>query len=552
MKITGADLIIRLLERQNISTIAGIPGGANLPLYDALSKSTITHILARHEQGAGFIAQGMARSTGKAAVCFATSGPGATNLVTAIADANMDSVPLVAITGQTPLSLIGTDAFQEVDTYGLFLPITKHNFLVRSAKDLLSVIPEAFRIAASGRPGPVLVDVPKNVQVEEIEIEDFPEAGKKINTSLSDIEKIKRAAQMINSSTKPVLYIGGGIVNSNCCGLVNELSEKSKIPVASTLMGLGAYNSQSELYLGMLGMHGARHTNMVVDQADLLIAIGVRFDDRATGKIGEFCKHANIIHIDIDYSEIDKIRESNCGIKGDACDVLKTLLPLIHEDSRTQWIEKIMRIKEKNPEINYDDLDFFHPRKLIFETGKAAGKNVIVTTDVGQHQMWTAQSYPLSRPGQFLTSGGLGTMGFGLPSAIGAAVANPDKKIICFSGDGSILMNIQELATLSELNLNVTIIILNNGHLGLVRQQQELFFNGNYIASQFGCRPEFSKIAEGFGITSCILNDSHTPFEALCAKLNYNGPALIEVDINPEENVYPMVPPGASNIEMIT
>ena len=552
MKISGADLIIRLLERQNISTIAGIPGGANLPLYDALSKSTIKHILARHEQGAGFIAQGMARSTGEPAVCFATSGPGATNLITAIADANMDSVPVVAITGQTPLSLIGTDAFQEVDTYGLFLPITKHNFLVRSASELLTVIPEAFRIAVSGRPGPVLVDVPKNVQVEEIDIDDFPEAGKKINTSISDIDKIKRAAEMINSSKKPVLYIGGGIVNSNCCGLVNDLSKKSNIPVASTLMGLGAYNSKSDLYLGMLGMHGAKHTNVVVDQADLLIAIGVRFDDRATGRIEDFCKRANIIHIDIDSSEIDKIKESNCGIKGDACDVLKTLLPLIHKGSRTKWTEEVRIIKEKNPDTNYDDFDFFHPRKLIFETGKAVGENVIVTTDVGQHQMWAAQSYPLSRPGQFLTSGGLGTMGFGLPTAIGAAVANPDKKVICFSGDGSILMNLQELATLSELNLNVKIVILNNGYLGLVRQQQELFYKGNYMAAKFGCRPDFSKIAEGFGIKSCKLNDSESPFETLCEQLHYNGPALIEIDINPEENVYPMVPPGASNIEMIT
>lgn len=551
MKISGADLIIRLLERQNISTIAGIPGGANLPLYDALSKSTIKHILARHEQGAGFIAQGMSRSTGKPSVCFATSGPGATNLITAIADANMDSVPVVAISGQTPLSLIGTDAFQEVDTYGLFLPITKHNFLVRSASELLTVIPEAFRIAVSGRPGPVLVDVPKNVQVEEIEIDDFPTAGNKIQTSLSDVDTIKRAAEMVNSSKKPVLYIGGGVVTSNCCDLVNDLSKKNNIPVASTLMGLGAYNSKSDLYLGMLGMHGAKHTNVVVDQADLLIAVGVRFDDRATGKIEEFCKHANVIHIDIDCSEIDKIRESTCGIGGDACEVLKALLPLINEDNRSAWTGEVRLIKENNPVINYEEFDFFHPRKLIFETGKAAGENVIVTTDVGQHQMWTAQSYPFSRPGQFLTSGGLGTMGFGLPTAIGAAVANPDKKVICFTGDGSILMNVQELATLSELNLNVNIVIINNGHLGLVRQQQELFYKGNYIASQFECRPDFSKIAEGFGIKSCKLNDMDSPFEVLREQLNYSGPTLIDVDINSDENVYPMVPPGASNIEMI-
>ncbi|MCP4159721.1 MAG: biosynthetic-type acetolactate synthase large subunit [Deltaproteobacteria bacterium] len=552
MKISGADLIVKLIERQNITTIAGIPGGANLPLYDALSKSSIKHILARHEQGGGFIAQGMARSTGKPSVCFATSGPGVTNLVTAIADANMDSVPVIAITGQTPLPLIGTDAFQEVDTYGLFLPITKHNFLVRSAKELLTVIPEAFKVAVSGRPGPVLIDIPKDVQLEIIEIDELPEIGQKTISPIADINKILEAAEMINSSKKPVLYIGGGIVNSNCCGMIKDLSEKSSIPVTSTLMGLGAYNSKSELYLGMLGMHGAKHTNIVVDQSDLLIAVGVRFDDRATGKIEDFCNHANIIHIDIDYSEIDKIRESNCGIKGDACEVLKILLPLIDESKRTNWIKTITNVKDENPVMDYDDLDIFYPGKLIYETGIAAGKNVIVTTDVGQHQMWTAQSYPFSRPGQFLTSGGLGTMGFGLPTAIGAALANPDKKIICFSGDGSILMNIQELATLSEQNLNVKIIILNNGHLGLVRQQQELFYNENYMASKFECRPDFSKIAEGFGINSFKLNNCVSPIEALQEIMKAEGPTLIEVDIDPNENVYPMVPPGAANIEMIT
>jgi acetolactate synthase-1/2/3 large subunit len=552
MKITGADLVIKLIERQEITTIAGIPGGANLPMYDSLSRSTIKHVLVRHEQGGGFIAQGIARSTGKPAVCFATSGPGATNLVTAIADANMDSVPVVAVTGQTPLSLIGTDAFQEVDTYGLYLPVTKHNFLVRSAKELLTVIPEAFRVAVSGRPGPVLVDIPKDVQLEVIEIDNFPDPGQKTSSPKADIARIEKAAKMINRSKKPVLYIGGGIVNSRCCGMVKELSKKSTIPVTSTLMGLGAYNSKSELYLGMLGMHGARHTNMVVDQSDLLIAVGVRFDDRATGKVEEFCNHADVIHIDIDYSEIDKIRESNCGIKGDACEVLKTLIPLIEENKRDKWIETIVKVKEENPETNYDNLDIYNPGKLIYETGEAAGKNVIVTTDVGQHQMWTAQSYPFSRPGQFLTSGGLGTMGFGLPTAIGAALANPDKKVICFSGDGSILMNIQELATLSELNLNVKIIILNNGHLGLVRQQQELFYNGNYMASKFECRPDFSKIAEGFGIKSMKLNNCSSPLESLQEIIKSDGPTLIEVDIDPEENVYPMVPPGAANIEMIS
>lgn len=552
MRFTGAEIIIKLLERQGISIITGIPGGSNLPLYDALGKSGIKHVLARHEQGAGFIAQGMSRSTGRPAVCFATSGPGATNLITAIADAKMDSVPIIAITGQVPLPMIGTDAFQEVDIYGLTVPITKHNYMVRSAKELLSVIPEAFEVAASGRPGPVLIDVPKDVQLEALEIECWPEAGKAVKCPHPDPETISKAAELINASERPVLYIGGGTVNSDAQRQIRKLAETNSIPVVSTLMGLGVFDMRSLLYLGMLGMHGTSHANFVLDRADLLIAIGARFDDRATGRVDEFCRHASIIHIDIDGSEIDKIKKTNCSIMADAAAALDMLLPIIKAKKRTEWIEEIFRIRGGNISGSYIESDIFNPVKLISLIGEEAGDDTIVTTDVGQHQMWTAQEYPFSRPRQFLTSGGLGTMGFGIPAAIGAALMHPDKKVICFTGDGSILMNIQELATISEQELNLKVIIFNNGYLGLVRQQQELFYNGNYSASHFQLRPDFPRIAAGFGIRSCCLNESDDPIETIRVELSRRGPSLIDVQIHPAENVYPMVPPGAPNREMIS
>ncbi len=552
MRFTGAEIIIKLLEQQDIRIVAGIPGGANLPLYDALEKSSIKHILARHEQGAGFIAQGMARSTGRPAVCFATSGPGATNLITAIADAKMDSVPIIAITGQVPLPLIGTDAFQEVDIYGLTVPITKHNYMVRSVNELLSVIPEAFEIAASGRPGPVLIDVPKDVQLDALEIESWPEPCKAIKPFQPDSGAIRRAAKLINASERPVLYIGGGIVNSDAHSQIRMLAETNSIPVASTLMGLGAFDRNSPLYLGMLGMHGTRHANLALDRADLLIAIGARFDDRATGRVNDFCRHASIIHVDIDASEIDKIKKTNCSIMADATTALDMVLPMIKENKRTEWVAEISRIREENTAGLYIEKDIFNPARLIPLVGEEAGEDTIVATDVGQHQMWSAQAYPFSGSRQFLTSGGLGTMGFGIPAAIGAALMHPDKKVICFTGDGSILMNIQELATISEHNLNIKVIILNNGYLGMVRQQQELFYNGNYAGSKFQFRPNFSQIAAGFGIKNCCLNDSSDPIETIREELRRKGPSLIDVQISPTENVYPMVPPGAPNREMIS
>ncbi len=551
MKHTGAETIIRILEKMGIEIIAGIPGGANLPLYDALYSSSIRHILVRHEQAAGFIAQGMARSTGRTAVCFATSGPGATNLLTAIADAKMDSIPIIAITGQVSLPYIGTDAFQEVDTYGLSIPITKHNFLVRSAKELPGVLSEAFRIASSGRPGPVLIDVPKNVQNE---IWDWDGSIPQLNAETEypfNKKDLEKAAAMIEKSNKPLLYIGGGIIHSNAGPQLKELAEKNSLPAALTLMGLGSFPSDNELCLGMLGMHGAPYTNYLMKETDLLIACGTRFDDRATGKVSEFCPDAEIIHIDIDHSEIDKIKQSHLSLNGDISAILSGLIPLVSQNDRPGWREEILRMKKAYPMPAPDKKDILHPANIIRQAGGIIPRNAIITTDVGQHQMWTAQWYPFKEPRTFLTSGGLGTMGFGLPAAIGAALANPDRKVVCFSGDGSILMNIQELATLCDLNLNITIILMNNGHLGLVRQQQELFYNKHYIAAEFKTNPDFKALGEAFGIKSFDLTGQKDPYGILKEALAGSGPTLVNIPISPEENVLPMVPPGAANFEMI-
>lgn len=552
MKLTGAEIIIKLLERQGIRTIAGIPGGANLPMYDALSQSkAISHVLTRHEQGAGFIAQGMARVTGKPAVFFATSGPGATNTLTAIADAKLDSIPVICITGQVPLSMIGTDAFQEVDTYGLSVPITKHNYLVRSVEELLEVIPDAFRIAASGRPGPVVIDVPKDVQMAEYEFDEWPVPGKRGDGPDLIPAEIERAAKMINESEKPVLYLGGGITQSGSSADARYLAEKGSIPTVLTLMGLGVIPSDHSLCLGMLGMHAARYTNMALEKCDLLVAIGVRFDDRATGKVPEFCPNAKVIHIDIDPSELDKIKMANASVSGDVSDILKRLLPLINTRSREQWNARVASLKADNPMIIPRADDPASPYGVILKVAEIAGQDAIVCTDVGQHQMRTAQAYPFRHPRQWLTSGGLGTMGFGMPAAIGAALAAPDKTVICFSGDGSIMMNIQDLATAMEHDVNIKIILTNNNALGLVRQQQDLFYGKRYYASDYQRSVDFVKIAEGFGIRTLDMGADGDPAEMLAQAISEPGPALVHVPISPDEPVYPMVPPGAANSEMI-
>ncbi|XNM69319.1 acetolactate synthase large subunit [Escherichia coli] len=547
-RFTGAQLIVHLLERQGITMVTGIPGGTVLPLYDALSQSTqIRHILARHEQGAGFIAQGMARTHGKPAVCMACSGPGATNLVTAIADARLDSIPLVCITGQVASSLIGTDAFQEVDTYGISIPITKHNYLVRNINELPQVIADAFRIAQSGRPGPVWIDIPKDVQTAEIDTVSCrnPVA---VATAFS-AESVSEAAAMINAAQRPVLYLGGGVINAP--DRVRELAEKANLPTTMTLMALGMLPKAHPLSLGMLGMHGARSTNFILQQSDLLVVLGARFDDRATGKVAEFCPNAKIIHVDIDRAELGKIKQAHVAIQADVDDVLAQLLPQIDAQPRDAWRGKVAELQQEFPGAIPEAGDPLSHYGLINAVAACVDDSAIITTDVGQHQMWTAQAYPLNRPRQWLTSGGLGTMGFGLPAAIGAALANPDKKVLCFSGDGSLMMNIQEMATAAENQLDVKIILMNNEALGLVHQQQSLFYKQGVFAATYPGMINFMQIAAGFGLETCDLNNEADPQAALQAIINRPGPALIHVRIDSEEKVYPMVPPGAANTEMV-
>ena len=553
MKMTGAELIIRLLERQGITTVAGIPGGAILPLYDALGASTqIRHVLTRHEQGAGFIAQGMARASGQAAVCLASSGPGATNLITAIADARLDSIPVVCITGQVPSAMIGTDAFQEVDTYGLTVPITKHNFLVDSVEELLDVVPRAFRIALSGRPGPVLIDVPKDIQNATIEFDEWPQPGCAEPAPQPTDTALAAALALIAQAQRPILYLGGGVVHAGAAPLARELAETAGLPTVMTLMALGTLPETHLLQLGMLGMHGARCTNLALAECDLLIAVGARFDDRATGKVAEFCPNAAIVHIDIDASELDKIKTAHVALNGDVREVLGRLLPRLGAQAdRRAWLARIGELKRDFPLKLDGRHNPRHHYGLIRATARAAGPAAIVTTDVGQHQMWAAQAYPLDRPRQWLTSGGLGTMGFGLPAAIGAALAEPQRPVVCFSGDGSILMNIQELATLAEEDLDVKIVLFNNGALGLVHQQQTLFYGERIYASKFKAMPDFIKVAEGFGIRAVDLDKAAQPRVALAVALNTPGPCLIHASIDMHEKVYPMVPPGASNKDMI-
>jgi acetolactate synthase-1/2/3 large subunit len=551
LRLSGAQLIIRLLERQGITHIAGIPGGANLPMYDALTDSKIKHILTRHEQGAGFIAQGMARVSGQAQVCFASSGPGATNLVTAVADAKLDSIPLVAITGQVPQQMIGTDAFQEIDTFGLMLPITKHNWIVRSAEELLAVIPEAFRIALSGRPGPVSIDIPKDVQNQVIEFDSWPEPGRPDPTPAIDDAKIEKMIERIKQAHRPLLMIGGGIVQAGACEALGQFAESQDIPAVQTFMGLGAMASDHPLALGMLGMHGARFTNHALEECDLLIGIGVRFDDRATGKVEAFCPQAEIIHVEIDHSEIAKIKSPVLSIQADAGEVLDRLNQSIQPTTRTLWLQRIKQLRDTNPLVLEGKDDLFRPYGAIAHVADLLDDNVNVTTDVGQHQMWVAQAYPLRRPNQWISSGGLGTMGFGLPAAVGVALAQPQRKTICFSGDGSIMMNIQELATAAEENLDIKVIILNNGHLGLVRQQQSLFYGEKHNAVKFRQRVDFALLAQSMGVTGIDLGSSESPLDDLHEALHQPGPCVINLPIHEQEMVFPMVPPGGSNKDMI-
>ena len=583
MKLTGAQIIVKLLEEYGIKMVAGIPGGSILPLYDELNRSSVRHVLVRQEQAAGFIAQGISRSTGKVSVCMATSGPGAMNLLTAIADARCDSVPIIAITGQVNTYLIGTDAFQEADTFGLSFPITKHSVMVKTPEELMHAIPEAFTIALNGRPGPVLIDVPRDVQAKEIEIDDgvwkdlllkisSGDAGKeylkkdasvKFHISAKDMaEKLAKAGELIAKAKKPVLYCGGGCNSFEAADGIGKFLKNYSMPVVTSLMGLGCVPESSAEFIGMLGMHGSYAANVAIHDSDLVIASGVRFDDRATGLVSQFCPNAEIIHIDIDAAEIEKIMATSVSIVADVESVFPALAQLIEEKkikSDESWLKKIQKLKKENDSINLGRAatDGANPREIISKTPEYAEKagissdDLIVTTDVGQHQMWAAQYYPVEKPRSFLTSGSLGTMGFGLPAAIGAALANPDKRIVCYSGDGSIMMNVQEMATLCELNLPVTIIVFQNGTLGMVYQQQKYLFKKNYSASVFDRVPDLLSIAKGFGLEVIDGDDDPQWYLKAFDSKRPNKPCFVRISVDPEETVLPFVPGGKANIDAI-
>jgi acetolactate synthase-1/2/3 large subunit len=546
MDRNGADIIMQVLERSGVRVVAGMPGGANLPLYDALTRSRIRHVLVRHEQAAGFIAQGMSRVSGEVGVCFATSGPGATNLVTALADAYMDSIPLLAITGQVSTSLLGTRAFQEVDTLSIVAPIVKHAVLVREVGELEAALEEAFTIAASGRPGPVLVDVPKDVQLASC-----PSSSRHLQPSAAGAssplgaELAERIAQLLGAAERPVLYIGGGVAQSGAHHLLQALAARQDMPVACTLMGLGACDPDSPLYLGMLGMHAAPFTNLVLAECDLLFCIGARFDDRATGKLSEFCPNARVIHVDIDATELGRLRAVELGIACDAARFLDWLLPLTAARHRPTWQARVAALRQRHP-LKAPSHGVFELLDLIAAHLPA---DSVITTDVGQHQMWVAQRMRFVRPRQLLTSGGLGTMGFGLPAAIGAALAS-GRPTFCISGDGSLLINIQELATLADLDLPVTILLFDNRHLGLVRQQQTLFYGSRLSASAFERATDFVGIARAFGLAAHSLADP-SAWSRLPELLAAPGPQLIHLPIDPRAMVLPMVAPGAANHHMI-
>ncbi|EPG73735.1 acetolactate synthase, large subunit, biosynthetic type [Leptospira fainei serovar Hurstbridge str. BUT 6] len=555
----GAEIVVHFLLHKGIETVVGIPGGANLPLYDALHGSGIRHILARNEQGAGFIAQGIARATGAVAVCLASSGPGATNLVTAIADAKCDSVPLVAITGQVSTSLIGTDAFQEIDTYGLSKPITKRNYIVRSVQELISALSEAFQIAEEGRPGPVWIDIPKDVQLSPYEGDwektleewDLLETSGKI-TFVDPFfeEKFVSFCELLRDCKRPVLYIGGGVKLAAAEYLLRDFAESQDIPVTSTLMGLDCFPQNHRLSLGMLGMHGAPFTNLVLEESDLLLAFGVRFDDRATGKLETFCPNAKVVHVDIDPREIGKLRKPDLSFQTDLYDFLKNAVG-IPSRRRGEWNSLVSSWKALFPLPNLRTNGGFSPDVILKICKESLGSDAILTSDVGQHQMWVAQFYPFQNRRTWVTSGGLGTMGFGLPVAIGISLAMPKKTVLCISGDGSILMNIQELDTLADLQSNVKILIFDNRHLGLVRQQQELFFQSRFYGSSYERESKLAAVAQAFDIPSLNLAEVANPIDELRKFLVKPGPGFAVIPVDPTLHVLPMVPAGKGNLEML-
>jgi len=564
-KCTGAFALLDSLKQHGVTHIFGYPGGAILPIYDELHRSEargdVKHILVRHEQAAAHAADGYARATGKVGVCFATSGPGATNLVTGLATAHMDSIPMVAITGQVPRAAIGTDAFQETDIFGITLPIVKHSYVVRKASDMARIVAEAFHIASSGRPGPVLIDVPKDVGFEECDY--VPVLPKQVSlpgfrpTEKGNPRKLLQAIQYIEAAERPLLYVGGGAISSGAHEELQQLAEHFQIPVTTTLMGLGSFDENHPLAVSMLGMHGTAYANYAVSECDLLIAVGARFDDRVTGKLDEFASKAKVIHIDIDPAEVGKNRAPDVPVVGDVRTCLQQMLDRIREleipanHERTKpWLAKIQRWREIYPLVvpRYEAL--LSPQEVIVEVGQQA-PYAYYTTDVGQHQMWAAQFIKYG-PRRWISSSGLGTMGYGLPAAMGVKTAVGDEQVICISGDASFQMNLQELGTLAQYGINVKTVLINNGWQGMVRQWQQTFFQERYSASnmQVGM-PDFVKLCEAYGIKGMVVRDRADLSAAVTEMLNYEGPVLLDAQVKKDENCYPMVAPGKSNAEML-
>ncbi len=544
--MTGAQWVVQALRTQEIKTVFGYPGGAIMPVYDALYDGGVEHLLCRHEQGAVMAAIGYARATGKTGVCIATSGPGATNLITGLADAMMDSVPVVAITGQVSSAVIGTDAFQEIDVLGLSLACTKHSFLVQSLEELPAVLASAFEIARSGRPGPVLVDIPKDIQLGSADFaESQPQPAESLPLPDADISAARR---LMAQSKKPVVYIGGGVGIAGAVPALRQFLNTTGMPSVCTLKGLGSVAASEDTYLGMLGMHGSKAANLAVQECDLLIAVGARFDDRVTGKLDTFAPNAAVIHLDIDPAELNKLRRAHVTLQGD----LNQLLPALHQPMDiAEWRSAAAAMKRDfAPAYNHPGEAIYAPA-LLKTLSEQKSPQTIVTTDVGQHQMWAAQHMDFDAPDRFITSSGLGTMGFGLPAAIGAQVACPQDPVVCVSGDGSIMMNIQELGTIKRRKLPVKILLLDNQRLGMVRQWQQLFFDQRYSETYLTDNPDFLTLASAFGIPGQRISRKDQINDALQAMMDSDGPYFLHVSIDEYENVWPLVPPGASNADMM-
>jgi acetolactate synthase I/II/III large subunit len=558
----AADTLMESLKAEGVKDVFGIPGGANLPTYDAMVDAEFRHVQVRHEQGGGHAAEGYAQASGRVGVAFATSGPGATNLVTAIADAMMDSVPTVFITGQVRTELIGTDGFQEADILGATLPFVKHSFAVTDPRQIPEYVHQAFHVASTGRPGPVLLDIPQDLSRADIDYEPRTEPvelpGYKPSTE-GNIKQIRIAAKALANARRPIFYSGGGVINANASEELRELAASDRFPVTSTLMGLGGYPASGENWLGMLGMHGTWAANHAMDKADLIVAIGARFDDRITGKLDEFAPHAKVIHIDIDPAEISKNVGAHIPIVGD----VKQVLPKLTREYRAlqtdsarldDWWTTLRGWQQEHP-LFYDESSDqggeIKPQFMIRAMHRATQGDAIITSDVGQHQMWAAQYYGFDKPRRWINSGGLGTMGFGLPSAVGAKVACPDEQVVCLGGDGSLIMNVQELATCVTENIPVKIFLMNNGYMGMVRQWQELFWDRRYSSVEMGSSPDWVKLAEAFGAKGMRAENSADLEEQMVAALEHDGPVLLDVRVAQEENCYPMIPPGNAARDMV-